>query len=68
MSIDFKNQVAIVTGAGQNLGRAYALELARRGASVVVNDVSGWGAPEGSAAEAIVREIVSAGGKAAWRP
>jgi len=64
MSIDFNNQVVIVTGAGQNLGRAYAIELARRGASVVVNDLAGRGAPDGSAAEAVVREIASAGGRA----
>jgi NAD(P)-dependent dehydrogenase (short-subunit alcohol dehydrogenase family) len=64
MSITFAGQVVIVTGAGQSLGRAYALELARRGAAVVVNDLAGVGSPEGSAAEAVVREIIAAGGKA----
>ena len=39
--IDFEGQVAIVTGAGRGLGRLYALELARRGAAVVVNDLGG---------------------------
>jgi NAD(P)-dependent dehydrogenase (short-subunit alcohol dehydrogenase family) len=39
--IDFTGQVAIVTGSGRGLGRLYALELARRGAAVVVNDVGG---------------------------
>ncbi|MEY4838610.1 MAG: hypothetical protein RLZZ475_2469, partial [Pseudomonadota bacterium] len=39
MTINFKDKVAIVTGAGGGLGKAYALELARRGAKVVVNDL-----------------------------
>src|SRR5262249_41191622 len=64
MPITFDGQVVIVTGAGQGLGRAYALELGRRGARVVVNDVGGLGSAEGSSADAVVREIAAAGGKA----
>ena len=67
MSISFENRVAIVTGAGGGLGRAYALELAARGASVVVNDFGG--ARDGSggsseAAEKVVAEIRAKGGQA----
>jgi len=64
MSIPFDGQVVIVTGAGQGLGREYALELGRRGAKVVVNDVAGLDSPEGAAADTVVGEIEAAGGKA----
>ena len=68
MNIRFDGRVAIVTGAGGGLRRCYALELARRGAKVVVNDVGGavdgtGGSP--SMAEAVVNEIRAAGGEAA---
>jgi NAD(P)-dependent dehydrogenase (short-subunit alcohol dehydrogenase family) len=65
--IEFSEQVAIVTGAGRGLGRLYALDLARRGAAVVVNDVGGSMHGEGAdagVADAVVREILEAGGRA----
>ena len=67
MTISFEGQVAVVTGAGGGLGRCHALELAERGARVVVNDLGG--AMDGSggnsaAAEAVVEEIRAAGGEA----
>jgi NAD(P)-dependent dehydrogenase (short-subunit alcohol dehydrogenase family) len=65
--IDFGGQVAIVTGAGRGLGRLYAIELARRGAAVVVNDLGGSMRGEGadaSVAEQVVKEIEAAGGVA----
>jgi NAD(P)-dependent dehydrogenase (short-subunit alcohol dehydrogenase family) len=65
--IDFGDQVVIVTGAGRGLGRLYALEFARRGAAVVVNDVGSTMRGEGSdasVADRVVEEIERAGGVA----
>ncbi len=56
--MDLSGKVAIVTGSGRGLGRAYAMELARRGASVVVNDV------DAQVADDVVRDIKDTGGTA----
>src|SRR5438270_7744560 len=54
--IDFTGEAVVVTGAGRGLGRLYALNLAARGASVVVNDV------DANVADEVVAEIEEAGG------
>ena len=66
-NISFAGKVAIITGSGGGLGRAYAKELARRGAKVVVNDLGGpvrGGGGSPAVADAVVAEIRSSGGTA----
>ena len=65
--IRFDGDVVIVTGAAGGIGRSQAVELGRRGARVVVNDLGGsprGGGADPAMAQAVVDEIVSAGGEA----
>ncbi len=71
MTIRYDGKVAIVTGAGGGLGRSHAIELAKRGARVVVNDLGGSVNGEGQnsdAALSVVGEIEAAGGEAMAHP
>lgn len=72
MAVRLDGQVALVTGAGRGLGRAYAIDLAKHGAKVVVNDfggsVSGEGNKDETPAEQVVGEIKALGGDAVANP
>lgn len=65
--VRFDDRVVVITGAGNGLGKTYALEMGRRGAKVVVNDLGGSAFGDGSdsaAADVVVHEITGAGGTA----
>lgn len=68
MTVSLHGQVVIVTGSGRGLGRAYALDLARHGATVIVNSraAAQGGPPVG--AELVADEIIRSGGQAVWYP
>ena len=66
-SLRYDGRVAVVTGAGNGLGKQYALELGRRGATVIVNDLGGSTSGDGAsntAADQVVQEIKALGGQA----
>ena len=63
---EFHDKVVVITGAGRGLGRAHALEFARRGAKLVINDLGGAvdGTGSGPTAQSVVDEILAMGGQA----
>ena len=68
MPVSLLERVALVTGAGRGVGRSIAMDLARHGAKVIINDLGGALDGQGddiSVAESVVREIEAAGGTAA---
>lgn len=71
MALDYSGKVAVITGAGNGLGRSHAVLLGSLGAKVVVNDLGGSGSGEGSdatVADGVVAEIKASGGDAVANP
>jgi NAD(P)-dependent dehydrogenase (short-subunit alcohol dehydrogenase family) len=63
---EYENKVVVITGAGNGLGRAHAIEYAKRGAKIVINDLGGGvdGSGAGDAADQVVDELIAMGAEA----